>query len=187
MGRPPRPQFAGATYHVTSRGAARGAIFRDDRDREIFLRLLERVVRRHSWRCSAYCLLSTHYHLLVTTVAADIGAGMRELNGHFARHFNKRHGRSGALFESRYRCEVVGTDSHLLEVYRYLALNPVRAGIVERPEDWEWASYPGHIGAGPLRSFVQDDPVLALFGRRDSDARIRFKGFVDSAPVSDTD
>jgi hypothetical protein len=131
-------------------------------------------------------LLSTHYHLLVTTPAADIAAGMRQLNGLFARRFNKRHDRSGALFESRYRCELVESDGHLLEIYRYLALNPVRAGMVERPEEWRWSSYPGHVGYRPLMPFLMEQPVLELFGREPDAARRRFKHFVNSARVSDT-
>jgi putative transposase len=158
----------------------------DDRDRQMFLDLLERVVGGHSWRCTAYCLMSTHYHLLVTTPQANLAVGMRQLNGLFARRFNSRRDRSGALFESRYRCELVMSDGHLLEIYRYLALNPVRAGMVERPEDWRWASYSGHIGSRPLASFVAEGSVLELFGSDPVVARRSLERFVASALVSDT-
>jgi putative transposase len=158
----------------------------DDRDREVFLELLGRVIEAHSWRCSAYCLMSTHYHVLVKTPQANLAAGMRQLNGLFARRFNRRHGRSGALFESRYRCELVINDGHLIEIYRYLALNPVRAGMVERPEDWRWASYPGHVGSRRLRSFVSEQSVLELFGSEPTVARRRLEQFVASSLVSDT-
>jgi putative transposase len=189
MARQPRPQFPGAIYHVTARGAAGRAIFADEADRKTFPKLLGHVVFRHTWRCIAYCVMTTHYHLLLTTPHADLAAGMRFLNTAFARRFNKRHGGSGAVFEARYHSELIERDSHLLEVCRYLALNPVRAGLIVRPEDWTWGSYAACAAGTGRLPFVSEQDLLGLFAAEPSEARRRLRAFVEDAmgsAVSDT-
>lgn len=182
MGRFPRPQIAGATYHVTSRGCAHRAIFVDEEDRETFEATLGCVVTKHHWLCQSYCLMTTHYHLLLTTPSADLGAGMHKLNGQYARSFNHRHGGSGHVFQGPYRAEFIQTDSHLLEVSRYIAMNPVRAGLCNRPEDWRWSSYRSAIGEDALPSFLAVHPLLELFADDIEEAKLRLRRFVQDAP-----
>ena len=153
--------------------------------------MLGQVVSRHSWECIAYCVMTTHYHVLVSTPNADLAAGMRFLNGAFGRRFNKRHGGSGAVFEARYHAALIETDGHLLEVCRYLALNPVRAGLASRPEDWTWGSYSVHATGAPALPFMAEMSLLKLFAPTAEEARRRLKAFVDedataARPVSDT-
>ena len=189
MGRPPRPQFPGATYHVTARGAVGRAIFGCRADRQRFVELLSETVRRHEWLCGAYCVMSTHYHLLVTTPHGDLGAGMRRLNRAYARTFNLRTGGSGAVFEARYHAVLIDNDTHLLETIRYIALNPVRAGLVARPEDWSWGSYGALAGKSNGECFQSTAHLLDLFGKRPDVAREQCVQFVeDGIPlaVSDT-
>ena len=137
MARPLRIEYAGALYHLTSRGNARRPIFKDDKDRESFLNTLKRVNDRYHWLCHAYCLMNNHYHLVVETPEGNLSQGMRQLNGVYTQSYNRRHGRVGHLFQGRYKAIVVQRESYLLEVCRYVVLNPVRAKAVVRPEEGE--------------------------------------------------
>lgn len=150
MTRPLRLEFPGAVYHLTARGDRRGDIFLDDTDRQTFLRLLEKEVRQQAWRLFAYCLMSNHYHLLVETPDGNLVAGMRRLNGAYTQAFNRRHGRVGHVLQGRYKSIVVDRDAYLLELARYIVLNPVRANMVKRVEDWpmEQLSCHGRQGCG---------------------------------------
>ena len=141
MARPLRIEFSGALYHITSRGDRREAIYEDDDDRELFLGTLSEVVERFNWLCHSYCLMTNHYHLVVETPDANLSKGMRHLNGVFTQATNRRHRRSGRLFQGRFKGILVDKESYLLELSRYVVLNPVRAGMVKRPEDWHWSSY----------------------------------------------
>ncbi|MCH8154354.1 MAG: transposase [Proteobacteria bacterium] len=141
MSRPLRLQFPGAVTHVTSRGNAGQAIYLDDADRVRFLDLLGREIEQQRWRCHAYCLMDNHYHLLFETPEANLVAGMKRLNGAYAQTFDRRHGRVGHLLQGRYTAILVDRESHLLELCRYVVLNPVRAGLVERAAEWRWSSY----------------------------------------------
>jgi putative transposase len=123
--------------------------------------------------------MSTHYHVLMRTPEPNLAAGMQLLNNRFARYFNRRHGGSGAVFRSRYHSGLVETDGHLLEVCRYIALNPVRAGLCDRPEEWNWSSYGACVGAARSFSFVTSCEILELFGQDRVSARGRFKRFVE--------
>ncbi len=138
MPRPLRHQAANAAYHVTGRGTGPSTIFVDDLDRRIFLRRLAKVEARLGWVSHAICLMETHFHLLVQTPDPNLAAGMHQLNSFYAQSFNRRHGRVGALFQGRYHAVVIDSERHFDEVVRYIADNPVRAGLCERPEDWPW-------------------------------------------------
>jgi putative transposase len=133
MARPLRIKFPGAVYHISSRGNDRKEIFRDDQDREDFLKFLHRVTVRYHWLCYAYCLMDNHYHLLVETPEGNLSIGMRQLNGVYTQWFNKVHGRVGHLFQGRFKGIVIQKDSHLLETSRYHVLNPLRAKLVNNP------------------------------------------------------
>ena len=146
MARPLRIQYDGALYHITSRGNARKAIYRDDEDRRIFLDILFNVNKRYNWICHAYCLMNNHYHLIIETPDGNLSKGARQLNGVYTQTYNKRHHRVGHIFQGRYKAILVEKESHLLEVCRYVVLNPVRAKAVARPEEWRWSSYRGTSG-----------------------------------------
>src|SRR5215211_9469798 len=126
MARPLRLEFPGASYHVTARGNAQGAIFLDDHDRERFLALFERVVKRYEWVCHAYCLMGNHFHLVVETPRTSLAAGVRYLNGVYAQAFNHRHRRSGHVFGERFKSVLVEKDEHLMAAAAYVVNNPVR-------------------------------------------------------------
>lgn len=178
MSRPLRLCFPGAVYHLISRGNAREAIVRDDSDRVAFLRTLAHVVERFSWLCHSYCLMDNHYHLVVETPLPNLSSGMRQLNGLHAKHFNARHKRCGHVFQARFRSLLVETDSYLLAVCRYVVLNPVRAGICERPEDWPWSSYRATAGLEPAPGFLTTDWLLSQFAPTRGLAQKRYRAYV---------
>lgn len=142
---------------MITRGVRKTAVFRDTDDRRAFLWLIGDTVARMRWRCLAYCVLSTHYHLLVETPLANISRGMCELNGKHARRFNRRYGYEGHVFERRFAAHVVETERHLYETIRYIDLNPVRAGICASPADWPWSSYRALVGLEQPRRFLSLD------------------------------
>jgi REP element-mobilizing transposase RayT len=139
MARPLRIEYPGAVYHITSRGNAYQDVFLDDADRERFLEVLKQTVDRFNWLCHAYCLMMNHYHLLIETVDPTLSRGMRQLNGVYTQAFNRRHERVGHLFQGRYKAILVEKETYLLELSRYIVLNPVRAKMVKKPEEWEWS------------------------------------------------
>ena len=178
MTRPLRVEFPGAVYHVTSRGDGREAIFVDDRDRRLFLEVIGHVLARFGWRCHAYCLMGNHYHLLIETPEANLTRGMRQLNGVYTQRFNRRHGRVGHVFQGRYKAIVVQKDGHLLELCRYVVLNPVRAGLVKSVRGWSWSSYRVTMGQSREPLWVTTDWVLAQFGRQRAAAIREYQQFV---------
>ena len=178
MARPLRIEFPGAVYHVTSRGNAKQAIFLDDEDRGGFLDLLSIVVERFNWLCHAYCLMGNHYHLLIETPKGNLSKGMRELNGVCTQGFNQRYRRVGHLFQGRYKAILVEKDNHLLSLCRYVVLNPVRVGLIERPEQWRWSSYRATIGLVKRPSFLTADWILSQFGGRKRVSMERYRRFV---------
>jgi len=178
MARPLRIEYPGAIYHITSRGNARQPIYKDDKDRETFLELLGSVVSRYGWICHAYCLMGNHYHLLIETPDGNLSQGMRQLNGIYTQHFNRRHGRVGHVFQGRFKAIVVDRDSYLLELCRYVVLNPLRAGVVGSPGRYKWSSYRATAGIVRSPSFLTTDWVLSEFGRIRRKAQDRYKEFV---------
>lgn len=178
MARPLRIEYDGAVYHVTSRGNARRPIYRDDSDREIFLDVLQKVNKRYNWLCHAYCLMANHYHLVIETPDGNLSKGMRQINGVYTQFFNRRHNRVGHIFQGRYRAILIQKESHLLEVCRYVVLNPVRARLAEKPEEWRWSSYRGTAGIEKPHPSVTSDWVLGQFGKRRREAERRYREFV---------
>jgi REP element-mobilizing transposase RayT len=178
MARPLRIEFPGAVYHVTSRGNARADIFADDSDRELFLKTLGQVVRRLNWLCHAYCLMNNHYHLLIETPEGNLSAGMRQLNGVYTQAFNRAHGRDGHLFKGRFKAILVEKESHLLELCRYVVLNPVRAGLVARPEQHLWSSYLPTLGKAEKPEFLTTAWLLGNFATSLPESRRRYRQFV---------
>ncbi|GBE05247.1 MAG TPA: transposase [Nitrospirae bacterium] len=178
MARPLRISYPGAIYHITSRGNEKRAVFKDDQDRLTFLNILERAGKRYNWLCHAYCLMKNHYHLLIETPDGNISLGMRHLNGVYTQAFNRRHKRVGHLFQGRYKAIVLQKDSHLLEVCRYTVLNPVRAHIIDHPEQWRWSSYRAAAGRGKAHPCLTTDWVLGQFGSKRRFAEKEYRAFV---------
>jgi REP element-mobilizing transposase RayT len=160
--RPPRVELAGGIFHVASRGVAQQAIYRDDEDRGRFLGLLAEVVLEQRWRCLTYCLLGNHFHLVIQLRDANLSVGMQRLNGEHARLFNQRHARSGHLFQGRFWSKLVTRDAHLLELSRYVALNPVEANVCAMPDEWRWSAHRALIGEDPA-GFVDVEAMLSYF------------------------
>ena len=178
MARPLRLEYPGAVYHVTSRGNARRKIYRDEEDRTSFLVTLAWVVQRFGWICHAYCLMDNHYHLLIETPGANLSRGMRQLNGVYTQRFNRRHRKVGHLFQGRYKAILVERDSYLLELARYLVLNPVRAKVVKTPESYSWSSYRSTVGLDPLPPCLTTSWVLSQFAKTKPVAYRRYAEFV---------
>ena len=178
MARSLRINVANGIYHLTARGNRRQLIFLGDDDRRRFLALLDQVAARLGWRCHAYCLMPNHYHLVIETAAPDLSVGMHRLNSGYAHWFNQRHDLDGHLFQSRFHSVLVESQWHLVELCRYVALNPVRAGLCAHPAAWSWSSYRAVLGARAMLRCFTADLVLGLFGRDRERARSAFRRFV---------
>lgn len=178
MSRPLRVEFPGALYHVSSRGNAQQPVFLDDGDCERLLDLLGRTCERFAWRCHAYCVMGNHYHLVVETPRANLARGMQQLGSSYAQGFNRRYGRVGHVLQGRYKAVLVERQTHLLEVARYVVLNPVRAGLCGDAGGWRWSSYRATVGEGPALAFLTVDWLLAQFGKDPVRGRERYRSFV---------
>jgi len=179
MARPLRIDIPNGLYHVTSRGLERRAIVGQDRDREHWLELLGRVAARRQWRVLAWALLENHFHLFVRTPQADLSAGMHDLNSGYATAFNHRRGRVGPLFQGRFKGIVVESGRHEWELSRYIHLNPVRAGLAARPEDYPWSSCRHYFRSRGAPRWLGWDEVLCLHGRTVRAARRAYRAFLD--------
>ena len=166
-------------YHVTSRGDRREPIFVDDLDRTEWLAVLSQVCARFNWRCHAWCLMGNHFHVLIETPEPNLSAGMRQLNGVYTQRFNRWHGKVGHVFQGRFKAILVERESYLLEVSRYVVLNPVRAGIVREVADWPWSSYPAMVRMEPVPPWLETDWLLAHFGQRRSSAAAAVAKYID--------
>jgi REP element-mobilizing transposase RayT len=178
MARPLRLEFAGALYHITARGDRREPIYEDDQDRIGFLGLLGEVNQQHNWLCHAYCLMGNHYHLLVETPDGNLSRGMRQLNGVYTQKHNRQHGRVGHVFQGRYKAILVEKESYLLELARYIVLNPVRAQMVHTAVEWPWSSYRVTVGLESPLAGIYVDWILAAFGDNRGKAIDEYKRFV---------
>jgi len=178
MARPLRIEYPGAIYHITSRGNNKSPIFKDDHDRESFLNTVRHVNKRYNWLCHAYCLMDNHYHLIIETPDGNLSQGMRQLNGVYTQLFNKRYGRVGHIFQGRYKAILIQKESHLLEVCRYVVLNPIRARSVNNIEKWKWSSYSATARKGKPHPCLTTDWVLGQFGNDRSKAEKGYCNFV---------
>ena len=178
MARPLRLEYSGALYHVTSRGNAKADIFLDDADRRIFLRTLGSTIARYGWVLHAFCLMGNHYHLLLQTPQPNLSRGMRQVNGVYTQCFNRRHEHVGHVFQGRFGGVLVERESYLLELARYVPLNPVRAGFVSSAGQWPWSSYRATAGLEAPPPWLTTRAVLEHFAPDPVRAAERFREFV---------
>jgi putative transposase len=180
MARPLRIEYDGALYHITSRGNERKPIYRDDEDRNSFLDGLKQVNKRFNWICHTYCLMNNHYHLVIETPDGNLSKGMKQLNGVYTQVFNRRHRRAGHIFQGRYKAIVIEKESYLLEVSRYVVLNPVRAKAVKKPREWIWSSYRGTAGIEKPHPCLTPAWILGQFGSKRRQAEAKYRAFVEA-------
>ena len=180
MSRPVRIEFPGAHYHVTSKGTNEQAVYLDEEDKAVFLNVLSGVVTRFGWRLHSYVLMENHYHLVVEVPDANLSKGMRQLNGVYTQHFNRRHGHEGPLFQGRFRSVLFEPDSYLLPLCRHVVLNPVRVKATRSPLAYKWSSHRGTCGAVKCQPFLHVDAVLGKFGDRARESQAQYKEYVKS-------
>jgi putative transposase len=185
MARALRITYPGAFYHITSRGNERKAVFKSKRDREKFLEYLESATHRYDALIHAYCMMDTHYHLLLETPSGNLSQIMRHINGAYTTYFNVKRDRSGHLFQGRYKAILVDIDEYAKELSRYIHLNPVRAKIVEAPEEYDWSSYKFYIGKQRPAKWLYRDFILGYFGKKVSNAQIGYQRFVNALALQE--
>ncbi len=176
MPRPPRLNLAGATYHVMNRGNRKACVFEDDRDCRQFLNILIQVSNEFMVEVLAGSLMVNHFHLLVTTPLGNLSEFMQQLQGRFAQYYNRRHKRVGHLFGGRFKAPIIENDLHLLTAAAYIFMNPVRAGLVNRMEDWRWSTYAASAGLAPVPPYLSlawVDRLCAAGSREQSQLKLR--------------
>ena len=187
MSRPLRIEFPDAWYHVMNRGRRAEKIFIDATDYQVFVDLLKETAETWNIKIAAYCLISNHYHILLTTPEANISRSMRHLNGVYTQRFNRRHRVDGPLFRGRYKSIVVGADPYLLQLVRYIHKNPVKAGLVEKPEQYPWSSHRGYLSVAGKWDWLYKDFILSILTPKKQDWLKRYKTFMSMEDVQGVD
>src|SRR5258708_30529734 len=167
-------------YHLNSTGSFGRSLYEAEVHRDVFLNLYARVSREFGWQKLSYCLMTTHYHLLIKLTDGGLSKGMQQLNGGFSRRMNLIYGRTGTghLFKNRFHDSPVVDETHFKAVVRYVALNPVAAGACDLPEDWPWSSHRAILGLAPAPPFLDVEGLLEHFGRTRWTARAAYKRLV---------
>ncbi|NOX42898.1 MAG: addiction module toxin RelE [Gammaproteobacteria bacterium] len=178
MARPLRLELKNGLYHVTSRGDGREDIYVDDEDKNAWLKIFGASCQRYNWRCYAYCLMDNHYHIVVETAEPNLSKGMRHLNGVYTQAYNRRHNRVGRVFQGRFKGILVDKDEYLLELARYVVLNPIRAGMTKTIYAWRWSSYRAMLGKAEAPVWLETDWTLSYFGKRRKNAIKKYQEFV---------
>lgn len=176
-----RRDTAAGIFHVYTHSVWAAELFRDDADRATSLRELARAGAKAGWTCLAYCLLDTHYHLILEVEDGMLPRGMHSLNFRFAIGFNRRYGSKGHVHGARYDNVRIADERHLLRCFRYIVRNPVEAGLCERPQDWPWSSYAATIGPAESAPFVASDRILGPLGRSREGAIAALRRFVEES------
>jgi putative transposase len=171
-------EVAGGVHHVFARGNNRQDVFRDDRDRRFYLKLLAAVAARQRWRCLAYCLMGNHVHLLVETPEPNLGVGMQRLHGDYAQRFNERHGHAGHVFRGRFGATLITSDEQFRHVVGYIARNPVEAGFVTDPAAWRWSSHAA-LAAGARPRWLDQARLEEYLGGLGGDPAARYAEAVE--------
>jgi REP element-mobilizing transposase RayT len=185
MARPLRIEYPGAFYHVTSRGNEQKDVFKSRKDKEKFLDYLSSATVRYGAVIHVFCLMSNHYHLLLETPEGNLSQIMRHINGAYTTYFNVKRKRSGHLFQGRYKAILVEADEYAAELSRYIHLNPVKAGMVTAPEEYEWSSYRHYIGLTEAPAWLKTSFILGWFSGED--AKKKYRQFVDDAAKQETE
>jgi REP element-mobilizing transposase RayT len=180
MPRRKREEEPGALHHVFAHAIGAAFLFRDDEDRRVYLELLERTILEFGWHCMSLCLMGTHMHFLVETPRPNLWLGMQCFHNDYAKHYNRRHGGKGHVFRERYKSKRVKTDAQFWAVVRYIALNPVEAGLCGKPEEWPWGSHRAVVD-GIAPAWLDVDRLLWYFGANSGDPRARYRAFVEAA------
>lgn len=181
MSRPPRPLIPDAFYHVTARGNRKANIYLDDRDYLIWHDLVARTADRFGFICHAYCQMPNHFHMMLETPMPNLSEGMHFLNCTYSQHFNVLHGLTGHVFQGRFHSVLLEEESHFLELVRYIALNPVRAGLVASAVDWRWSSYQATAGLVAAPEWLDTSTVRKRFhGTSDPDRIQAYRDFVSA-------
>lgn len=188
MPRTARNEVAGAIYHVWQRGNNRQTIFPDIASRRFFLALMRECAAKYGWNCLAYCLMGNHFHLVIETPAPTLGHGMRDLQSRYARWFNARYETGGGhAYKERFGARPVGDDEQFAQLLRYVARNPVRAGLCATPPDWPWSSHRALVRgrAHPLLDVARTLQLLESYGGA---AKVRYaRLFDDDGPIAHLD
>lgn len=181
MPRKPRIEVEDGIFHVATRSVDEAFAYRGIPDRLDFMHFLWTTVGAYGWNCQSYCLMGTHYHLIVQTPRANLSAGMQMLNGRYAQRFNWRHRRRGHLFGARFMSVPVEDEAHLMAAHRYVARNPVRAGLCAHASDWRWSSYRAVVGLEEPPFFLDVKGALTTFGGFGTSAAVVYARTVSSA------
>jgi REP element-mobilizing transposase RayT len=179
MARKPRQEVADGIHHVWARGNDKGLIYRHDEDRRVYLTTLRLTVARARWHCLAYCLMDNHVHLLIQTPEANLGAGMQRLHGLYGRLFNDRYDRSGHVFQGRFKSKLVKDDEQMWVTARYVARNPVEAGMCKTAGDWPWSSHALML-RGTAPPWVDGERLLSYFAGVGGDPWTRYHRLVEA-------
>jgi REP element-mobilizing transposase RayT len=185
MSRPIRIEFPGAWYHVMNRGRKRTDIVRSDKDRQLFFDLVAETSQIFGIQIHAYSLMNNHYHLLIHTPQPGLSRAMRHLNGLFTQKVNKRWKSDGSLFRGRYKAILVDSDEYILELVRYIHLNPVEGGLCTKPTEHQWTSHMAYLKRNSRPSWLWTEEVLGRFGSSEKKALEKMDCFVN-AGVSHT-
>ena len=180
MARPIRIEYEGAVYHVTARGNERKKIYFSKKDYEQFLNYVAEAQKRYGIHLHSYVLMSNHYHLILETPEANLSKAMHYINGSYSTYINIKKKRSGHLFQGRYKAIVVAKDNYLMELSRYIHLNPVRAGMVQKPEEYHYSSYKSYI-TDRKDKIISQGLLLGIVSGHKGEARRNYKLFVESA------
>ena len=184
MSRPLRIEYPGAWYHVMNRGRRHEAIFSDKHDCCMFIDLLIEISGMWHANVAAYCLMTTHYHILLQTPDGNIARCMRHLNSVYTQRYNRRHGFDGPLFKGRYKSILVCNDAHLLQLVRYIHKNPVKAGLVKDMPDYEWSSYRGYLSYAKKWKWLYKDFIFAMITPQKQG---RLKSFIEFMQEDDSE
>ncbi|MCX6356712.1 MAG: transposase [Candidatus Aureabacteria bacterium] len=186
MARPLRIIYPGAWYHVTCRGNEKATIFRDDGDRRKFLKILEESVSEFGVEVHCYVMMINHFHLLLRTQLGNLNRFMQKFNTAYITYFNRRHARTGHLYQGRYKAILIDADNYLLELSRYVHLNPVRVAKLEKAtleqkiailKNYPWSSYRTYLGIEPTL-YLHDEVILGMIGPKGKRCRKSYESFV---------
>ena len=178
MSRPVRIEFPGASYHVTSKGREGQTVFLDDEDRGVFLNVVENVVDRFDWLVHSYILMQDHYDLVVEVPGANLSKGMRQLNGVYTQHYNRRHGQEGPIFQGRFKSVLFEKKNYLLPICRHVVTNPSRQDNSQSYSSYKWSSYRPLAGQVRKPKLLHSQDVMGHFGKREKDAQRKYRDYI---------